>query len=196
MGSFERVLRVVNAYERLGLAVTQNGTRLVGKVPHVGPEAWLHVIFPRLSDSDLRQMEDQLATSLPDQLGTFFTQYNGLSLFSDSLSFFGFRKQLGRTGSAIWQPYDIVTPNTLERPADAPTGAVFIGGYDYDGSLVYAMENGPVIHRCSRDSAAPLNTWPDLIEMLGSEAERISKLFDENGRELNSSISTAPQPQL
>src|SRR5262245_35891125 len=134
MDYLDRVFGLLEASSDLGVRVLDNGTRLIGHVPHVAPEAWLHIIFAPLSLTQVAQVEHEIATSLPEPFGDFLRRSNGLSLFSDSLSIHGLRSSYARSGDAVWQPFSIVTPNVPERPRSAGPSLVFVGSYASDGS--------------------------------------------------------------
>lgn len=192
--SFRELMDVVDRARPLGFRTLENGTQLVGHLPDVGPEAWLHQIFGPLDETGIRRVEKQVGIKLPPEFEWFLRQANGLSLFSGSLAVYGLRESYARSGDAAWQPFAIDVPNTLERPRDGKGSSLFVGGYRADGSLLYIDADNSSVYRCSRDSARPLNQWPSLLEMLAREAKRLSRLFDEKGHKLDPKASTAPVP--
>jgi hypothetical protein len=120
------------------------------------------------------------------------TENNGLSLFSDSLSLDGYRKHYNRK-SLEFLPFDLITPNVYERPEDATEDQFFIGGYNWDGSLIYMDKRTFQIYRCNRESVEPLNTWKNLDAFLLKEVKRLSTLFDEKGMEKDGNTPTIPE---
>lgn len=192
--AIEVVLRVAGTAEPLGGRVLSDGTRLIGAIPHVGPDAWLHALFPGLREPELRQLEESLGGPLPCELREFYRRFNGLSLFNDALSIFGLRQKLGRTGDAAWQPFSILTPNGPERPPDSPPGLTFIGGYGWDGSLVFIGPSDKRVVRCLKTSSTPLNQWANLGEFLSHEAARLAVHFDDRGRQIQPTSPTVPPP--
>lgn len=194
--AMETVLGVVGAAEPLGSRLLPDGTRLIGAIPNIGPDAWLHALFSGLKGPEIRELEKSLGAPLPGELRQFYCRFNGLSLFNDALSVFGLRKKLGRTDDAAWQPYSMLTPNGPERPLDAPTGALFIGGYGWDGSLVCVVSPDNRVFRCLKTSAKPLNQWANLGGFLSHEAVRLAALFDGKGHKHRSSSPTIPPPAL
>ena len=48
------------------------------------------------------------------------------------------------------------------------------------------------VYRCESDSIKILQEWPDLWTWLGTEIERLSQLFDENGVEYDEDTPTIP----
>jgi len=189
---FQQILEIINEAKTFGARTLDDGTQLIGHVPHVAPEAWLHKVFPALDQSSITQLETHvLPHKIPATYRNFLTTCsNGLGLFSGSLALYGLRRNYVRTGDAVWQPYAIETPNTYERPRDASHSLFFIGGYDWDGSRLY-LENEKTF-RCARHSSKPLNEWSDFWEMLTSEVRRLSRLFDQQGRQKDPSVPTTP----
>ena len=179
-------VRIVNEARVLSERVLEDRTRLIGRTPHVGREAWLHIVFRGLKEEEIQTLEAQLALRLPDEVRTFLAQQNGLSVFSDAMSLDGLRTSYVRAGDAAYQPYSIVPPNIDERPAFAPDSAFFLGGYSSDGSLLYIDQAlAGRVFRCARDSGEILNEWTTLSEMLDNEVRRLAALFDMHGRRLD-----------
>jgi len=190
----DSVFRIVSAAEPLGIRTTAAGARLIGRAPHVAPEAYLHAVFPPLGEGDIDALEAEVGRPLPAAYRALLRAANGLSLFSGSLSVYGRRTSYARSGDAAWQPFSVVRPNTVERPRRLPGGALVVGSYRTDGSLVYVGERGEAI-RCDRDEATLLNRWPDLSTMLTQEAQRLASYFDESGRIRDGGRGSAPPPE-
>lgn len=179
----------------LGETALPDGTRLIGRVPHVGSEAWLHVVFRALEPAEISGLEAQVGRSLPSDYRAFLGEANGLSLFSDELSFYGLRTSYDRTGSGAIQPYSLVTPNVKERPKTLPTDAIVVATYRWDGSRVYMRTSkpGPLI-RCERGGGPSLNEWPTLGQMISDEAHRLATLFDGHGKRISTPTVPTPTP--
>lgn len=190
MREFSEIMAVLETASALGWRMLPDGTQLIGRVPHVAPEAWLHQVFRPLSPEEIAQLERRLRRPVPQDYRELLLSANGLGVFSDSLSLDGLRKNYARTGDDRWQPYSIETPNVFERPRDAEEDCFFIGGYRYDGSLLYLR--GKEVFRCARRSAKPLNHWAGLWDMLAREVLRLASLFDAHGRKLAPKVPTTP----
>lgn len=172
----------------------QCGTELLGRIPGLGPMAYLHRIYRPLSSNELASLEVQLNRPVPCAYRTFLSLTNGITLFQESLSLDGLRGDYSRKIDAAWQPYGLEIPNVLERLSDSSPELFFIGGYGDDGSLLYI--DGEQVVRCSGSTVRPLNRWPTFEKMLVSETERIALLFKRHGiqPQLRPAFATIPSP--
>lgn len=167
------------------------GARLIGTAPFVGPDAWIHLVYPPLGHAQIDKLEDELTVRIPDPYRELLGIMNGCSLFLDSLSLDGHRTSHSRAADAVPEPYDILTVNRDERVHCAGSELFFIGGYSFDGSLLFLAPTGEVC-RCSRDDVYPHNTWPDIWSMLNNEALRLLSLFEVHEYRIPSLLSTTP----
>lgn len=193
MDYFDRVVEILRSYETVGVRILENGTRLIGHVPHVAPEAWLHGLFPPLSATDIVRMESELGIQIPRMLSEYYARSNGMYAFSHHLYIRGIRRSFSRVGDDAWQPFSIRTPNVDERLRNAKPTSLFIGGYQPDGSKLFIDVADARVYRCGKLSAKPLNEWPSFDVMLESEVRRLATLFDLQGKILNPSKPTTPE---
>ncbi len=170
--------------------IESTGAFLIGHVPHIAPQAWLHAIFNGIPEEDVKRIEKQINLEIPSQYRTFLNHMNGLTMYSNTLNLYGLRSSFERTANSIWQPFSIIPSNTTERIKDASSDMIFIGIYNWDGSKLYINQSNKVF-RCSSKSTKPLNEWNSFEEMIIEESNRISNLFI-NGKEINSKIPTTP----
>lgn len=182
----------LKSYEYLGRDLLKDGTLLIGKAPHIAPHAWLHCIYPSLSDRDISALEMELNQEIPTVYKEFLMTSNGLSVFNTTLSLFGKRSNYKRSIDDVWQPFDIVLPNTIEKPQNANSDSFIIGCYDWDGSYLYIDKKKQSIHLCENDDVKSLYEWKCFEDMLCSEIRRLTMLFDRNGKELDEEKSTLP----
>ena len=161
-------------------------------MPHIAPEAWLHQIYAPLAENDIALIEDKLGQAIPADLRQFLHLANGVGLFSGSLSIYGKRTSFGRSGDEVWQPFCIVTANTLDRPPQAKDGQLVIGSYRNDGSLVFIDSKDGTVFRTKSRSKKPLNRWPDLWTFFRCEVSRLSTCFDNQGRKTIEGPTTPP----
>jgi hypothetical protein len=190
--AFETVSRVVEQARSFGFRQLPNGAKLYGHVPHVAPEAWLHQLYAPLSEHDILSLEKTLGQTIPDDFREFVRHTNGISLFSGSLSIYGKRISYARSGDEAWQPFCIVTANTLDRPAHATSRQIVVGSYRNDGSLVFLDVNDGIAFRTKSRSREVLNRWTNLWAMLIDETCRLAGLFDACGHKLTDGRTTPP----
>jgi hypothetical protein len=182
----------MSRFSFLGEEKTSNGTMLYGKAPHIGSKAFLHTIYPPLTDNEILSMGRIIGKKIPEHLANLYRECNGLHYFVDTLSIDGLRIGSGRNFDTFYQPYDLTTPNVDERLEDADDDFIFFGGYDWDGSLLYTKTKNKEIYLCSPDSSEPLKFWKSIEDFISYEAGRISALFDSNGIEIDKNKSSLP----
>jgi hypothetical protein len=180
-------------FEHLGIEKLPNGTTLIGRAPHIAKQAWLHSIYPVLNEIEISKLENDVKMKIPDSYKFFLSSFgNGLGIFVSKFYLYGIRKDLGRTIEASRQPYSPVIANIDERPSNAKNSYFFIGGYSWDGSKLYIDKHTNEVHFCARWDATSLFSWSSFEEMLLSEVNRFSKLFDNNGKIINEDLYTTP----
>lgn len=165
------------------------------RVPSVGPEAFLNIIFNPLPEATVARLGRELRC--PDALMQFFRRYNGLRLFFDELSVFGMRER----GALLDRSSPVEVPtlslrDTLNELRHYPTwndDIYPVGWYAYDGS--YALMRRPddsVYCSVGSDLSAVRVEWTDFDSWLTSEISRIADLYDEKGIRLVSAAHTVP----
>jgi hypothetical protein len=184
MDYLDKVLQIVETYRHLGERTLYDGTRLVGHVPHVAPQAWLHSIYAPLSGRAVAALEARLECTIPTVFGDFLQRCNGLHLFSAQLHIGGSQDAVTRIGDeGLWKPFDLGIPNLYERPTGAKPTFFFIGGYQQDGSHLYIDAADRRVHRCKMRTAKSLNCWSDFGTVLEQETQRLAQIFDRHGRQ-------------
>lgn len=185
-------VKILNSYDKIGKKILPDGTILIGMAPHIASEAWLHSFYPPLTDQSIAVIENQLSVKLPDCYTTFLKQTNGLNIFNTTLSFYGLRKNYKRSLEDSWQPFDILTPNLIERPVGLSTDFLVIGSYDWDGSIVVLNLKSERVFLSKCDVFTPFYEWNNFSEMIEMEIERLSNIFDNNGKQIRPNDSTLP----
>jgi hypothetical protein len=181
MHYFQQVFEILKQASSMGEEHTDAGVTLLGKVRHVGPDAWLHILFPPLESSEINLLEEEIGKSFPDAIREFLELSNGLNAFSDSLAIFGRRGSFNRTLPTI-EPYSITSMNLYERPPNLANRMLLVGSYSLgNGSFLYIDPKSGAVYRCSRSDATPSQRWDDFGEMLYAEVSRLSRLFDDRG---------------
>lgn len=191
MNSIWESIATLKEFNYLGEKILEDGTLLIAKAPHIAPLAWLHCVYAPLTESQISEIEQRIG-EMPKVYKEFLKTSNGLGVFNTTLSLYGLRGNYRRQIQDVWQPFDIIIPNTLEKPANAKESVFIIGGYDWDGSYLYIDKRSGKVHLCDRDDAKSLYEWDDFEEMLSSEVRRLVTLFDKEGKELDSDRSTLP----
>jgi hypothetical protein len=179
---YEQMLR----FSFLGKEKKPDGTMFYGRAPHVAPVAFLHKLYPPLTDEQIIELGNVAGNKIPRHLADLYRECNGLHYFSDSLSIDGLRIE------GAHQPYDIDIPNVYERPKDAEDNIIFFGGYSWNGSLFYTKVNDEKIYWCDRKSTKPLKHWNSIEDFIYQEANRIAALFDSKGIPVDLNKSTLP----
>jgi hypothetical protein len=80
----------------------------------------------------------------------------------------------------VWQPFDIITPNTYERPKFLSDDIIIIGSA-YDGSKIALIGNSGKIIRYDDNTFEVFNEWVNFYSYFTSEIERLKLLFNDNG---------------
>jgi hypothetical protein len=186
------MFEIMEKFSKQCQEVAENGTVLYGRAPHIGKKAFLHTIYPPLSDEGIKFLSTKIGRSIPAHLAEFYKECNGLHYFGDTLSIDGMRTIQERGLDAFYQPYDLVTPNIDERIKKSTEDSIFFGGYDWDGSLIFTKTTDESVYICSPDSPKPLKDWGSISDFILSEAERIESLFDSKGIRIEKSKSTLP----
>jgi hypothetical protein len=193
--SWIRVRKALLSWESLGAATAPNGARLIGHVPHVAPMAYLHTIFPPLSEAEILELERIVGRRIPQEYTSFLRLSNGLKVFM-KLSLDGLRTSFARDVDSARLPFSLETTNVQERPRGSPVEVVFIGSYSYDGSNLWMRPGDPRVYRCPRREFGPvLNTWHTFDTMLESEVSRLAGLFGPDGRLRDSKLPTTPSAE-
>lgn len=190
MNYFSEIMEKTSKWKYLGERTTENGALLIGHVPHVGGQAYLHVFHKPLTDTEINDVQQGIPVKIPLYYKEFLKYTNGVHFFSGSLSLFGLRVSWGRDVEER-QPFCIKGANNEERPKDAKPNMFFFGFYKWDGSLLFGMSDSNMIYRCQGDNLVVLNEWCSFEQMILSEYDRMSILFDNEGKR-DKKTSTVP----
>lgn len=171
--------------------VAKNGAVLIGKLPNVGPKAYLHEVFRGVDSQEIESIENESGLIFPGSFKEFLLETNGLILFQGALAIYGIRSDFDR-GADNRQPFDVLERNVITRPRKSGRDEFFIGSYNWDGSLIYMKRDEPEIYRRLLDDDVVLSKWKNLDHFVSSEIERISGLFDKFGNELDENNPTTP----
>jgi len=193
MEQLDEINSLLFRFSKLGINKSLLGATLIGKAPHIAPEAWLNCIYPVISSNEIEALEQEIGIKMPSSYVMFLNTFsNGLTVLTDTLCLFGKRAFFNRSNTEyVRQPYDIVNINKYERPKNASDEMLFIGSYDWDGSYLYMMPD-QTVHFCHRKDATSLYSWESLYTMLIDEIKRLYGLFDSNGVQIDETVPTVP----
>lgn len=181
---FNEVIRTVSKWSPKGEKLLSNDVRLICPTPHVGPEAWLHVLFPPLAPEKIEEMEKVLGVPLPDNYKGFLLRANGLMLFNYRISVFGLRKDMARRGDEGWQPHDLTHHNyETERPAGSPDNVVYFGSAPDGASWCFFEfdDESYRVGKTDREHFYPASYWSDFDSWLLDEMRSSEMLYNSNG---------------
>ncbi|PQJ21968.1 SMI1/KNR4 family protein [Tenacibaculum sp. SG-28] len=194
---YNYIISELKPYEKYGSIVQENGTKLIGKAPHIAPLAWLHSIYKGLEISEIREIESKLDIELPKDYSEFLKLCNGLKLFNTTLSLNGRRTSYDRKAEInARQPFDLSTKNIYERPKNTNSEHFFFGSYFSDGSLVLIDKSTNKVIRTDRNKFRVLNSWTNFNEFLKKEIIRLKKLHNEDGTLKNGIDNTTPKSEF
>jgi len=171
------IIDTINQHVSLGQKRLENNTYLIGKVPHIAQEAWLHAIYPPITMEEI----NSLPINIPDVYIEFLLQMNGASLFSSALELFGKRFNNKRDVISNWQPFNIITLNNENIAHNESDNQFYFGCYSSDGSILY-LDASSKVCRCDRYNFDIKNIWPDFLSFLKAELDRLSEQYDELGK--------------
>ena len=78
-------LKLLEGFTSLGEKYMANGTHLIGRAPHIAPMAWLHAIYPPLTNNEIKELELLLKTNLSGGYNEFLLISNGLTVYCGTL---------------------------------------------------------------------------------------------------------------
>lgn len=150
----------------------------VKRVPNVGPDAYLHVLFPPVDAAVSAPLVLKSGLVFPACVENFLKSLNGAILFQGKLSLYGIRTTFVRDVMNR-QPFDIIEVNTIARPYEARPGDFYIGSCSADGSRLLVRAEEPVVYRCERGSQHVLQAWGSIDEMLSEEIQRLVAEYEQ-----------------
>ena len=180
-------------FSHLGVTHSKNGALLIGKAPHIAEYAWLNVMYPCATETEIYDLEKRLGCAIPKVYKDFLMNVsNGFDIMNCTLALHGCRTSYNRSDLDSWYPFNLEDIQKYERPKNATQEMFFFASYNYDCSKLYLNTSDNKIYYCDRHDATPLKSWDSLSAMLTSEIERIFGLFDADGRISNRMAPTTP----
>jgi hypothetical protein len=176
--------RVVDNARNLGERTLGNGTELVGHVPHVASEAWLHMLFAPIDDQVIEEIERSLELALPSDYACLLRQHNGVRLFSGDIWLGGWRVSFARKGDAIWQPFSVVSANLDNGTLQSDNPELVIGGEEGVGARFRINIKSQQVCKYGQRGKKPLASWDNIEAMLQAEVGRVSRRYDASGHRI------------
>ena len=167
MKDYSEIKELLLKFSFLGIENSKStGAMLIGRAPHIAENAWLNRLYSPIDKIEILKLEDGINKKIPASYVDFLTDFsNGLNILGDTLCLFGYRSNYMRTVDFSWQPYSLVSLNKYDKPRNSTEDMLFIGSYDWDGSLLY-MTTDEKVHFCNRDDSTSLFIWDSLSSML------------------------------
>ena len=185
--------KLLMRFSHLGVTHLKNGALLIGKAPHIAEYAWLNVMYPCATETEIYDLEKRLGCAIPEVYRNFLMNVsNGFDIMNCTLALHGCRTSYNRSDLDSWYPFSLEDIQKNERPKNATQEMFFFASYNYDCSKLYLNTSDNKIYYCDRYDATPLKSWDSLSAMLTSEIERIFGLFDADGRISNRMAPTTP----
>lgn len=182
MNYVDKLIASLRALNDSGSTVQANGTRLISKFSPrkdgLFSDAYLHEVYAGLAEDGIDDLEALAGKKLPEPLREFYRYANGLSIFADSLSIRGLRRNYTRDiGSRL--PVSLEYGNTVEKPEGGTCSQLRFGWYSAQGAeLVLDLDDPVEIWAVPRYQSSPvLYRWSSLEELLSAEVDRMSKVY-------------------
>ena len=84
-------------FSHLGVAHSKNGALLIGKAPHIAEFAWLNVMYPCATETEICDLEKRLGSAIPEVYKDFLMNVsNGFDIMNCTLALHGFRASYNR----------------------------------------------------------------------------------------------------
>jgi len=177
---YQKIKELLLKYSYLGTMTTKLNDLRIGCAPNIARKAYLCTIFAPLTDEELKVLKNEVPYPFPPSYEEFLTQFsNGLSVMVGQFSIYGLRRRPHPEEPIAPVTYSLHLYNVLERPRNATSDILFIGGYSANGSHFYMRQGDPKVYYCEQWDVTPLKIWPSFEEMLTEEITRVSELFNE-----------------
>jgi hypothetical protein len=197
----EPLLTRLERWRPAGWIEHAGGGLQVCHLPDEGALAYLHTLYPGLSEDRLVQTEAAYDRPLPAEYRRFLGWANGAGFFGH-LRLNGShvrgtdREPIDRSGAGVGQTISLDYGNQFGWPAGAPYSAWVLGtvsGWSGQGYLLLRQDGGVTL--CSMTDATDVAaTWDSFSHMLFSEFDRMAGLVDDQGRRLTPYEHFLPEP--
>ena len=172
----EKIISLLNHYSSDGDMLTVSGTRAIGYLPEIAPQAYIHVIYPPLEENNIIALQSRIQPlNVHQSLLDLFRCSNGMQIFFKKL-FRVFGSVPIGSGSILDHfkyPSDIFSINGSMRVKGSMPTEIKIVWYLEDSSYVNLEGNGNVFRYRPASPKQFIQQWPDIKSWLSSEIERL-----------------------
>ena len=114
-------------FSHLGVTHSKNGALLIGKAPHIGEYAWLNVMYPCVTETEVCDLEKRLGVAIPKVYKDFLMNVsNGFDIMNCTLALHGCRTSYDRSDLDSWYPFNLEDVQKYERPKNATPEMFFL----------------------------------------------------------------------
>lgn len=181
--SLARIASILDVFEEwraLGCKRLANGTELIGRIPDGESIAWLHVLFPKLPEERIDEMERQLRRPLPRDLRRLYRTTGAMSLFGGAFQIVGVRPPFLQEGERALQPLDLVSFNhELECSTWKSEQAIAFAVNSWDQSIFVMGAGGAEgeVWRMERGTGLLLERHRTVWDFLSDKLHRLDQLL-------------------
>ena len=85
-------------FSHMGVSHSKNGALLIGKAPHIAEYAWLNVMYPCITETEVCDLEKKLGYAIPEIYRDFLMNVsNGFDIMNCTLALHGCRTSYDRS---------------------------------------------------------------------------------------------------
>lgn len=109
--------KLLMRFSHLGVTHSKNGALLIGKAPHIAEYAWLNVMYPCATETEIYDLEKRLGCAIPKVYKDFLMNVsNGFDIMNCTLALHGCRTSYNRADLDSWYPFNLEDIQKYERP--------------------------------------------------------------------------------
>lgn len=176
----QKILSLLNHSSNGSDMLTVSGTRAIGHLPCIAPQAYMHVIYPPLEEREIIELQNRIQPlNVHESLLDLFRCSNGMHIFfRKGFRVFGFAPVgSGSIEDHFKYPSDIFSINGSVRVKGSIPTEITIGWYLEDSSYVNLGGNGSVLRFKPANPKQVIQYWPDIKTWLSTEIERLNKVW-------------------
>ncbi len=176
-----RIQDLFETWRAMGHRRLPNGTELICRVPEAEGEgnAWMHVLFPRLTGQQIRELEAGIGRPLPKDLRTVYSVLGGMSLFGGMFRLHGVSTPFVKEWEYSLQPGDVLELNhELDHFAWKTDSVVAFAVNAWDLSVhAFSSSHPAQILRLERGTGEVLERHDNVWDLLDTRLHRLDELM-------------------